>query len=622
MPFKSEAQRRYLWANEPEIARDWTDTYGSRIQKNTGGITRIPFQGGGADYSSIPDSKGRTGKVHSRPDRTDPNPEHKVSYSPPSEGPVEYIGGQKYPVVPENKNTRAIAFAKSQQGKRKNKYQFINKPADYPSWVPKWAEAVGSFNRKPNRRFLTDKVLRGKNASKLITDVLGLDDDGLSYTVDQLTPDQLEKVYASYMPARMSGEIDAYGNPNPGYDDGGGGQQQMNDADYQAWLLSQQGGGNVVEDVATDWRTDPWDVDQTVIYEDYGRIPAAFGGIMDTNTGRRAYGLGSLFKSVKKAAKKVLKSPLGKAAVLGLGAYYMPGFGIKATGGFSNMFQPSGFFGKALLNKDAKSFALKNFNPLKAAGWTTLTGALMGTEPKQDASVIGNRGGSLIDPLTGKEAKPAEMVASFNSALENAGGDPDKIAAIKNAYRFLGPDERLGTHLPYETYGVKDGGRIGYADAGKVWGMDKAREAWNKLGTNSKLGYVDFVDFFLNGPWGSNQYRTGSDKLADGGRIGAQEGGLMDLGGMEKDYRNNGGFVALGGEERADDVPARLSRNEFVFTADAVRGAGGGDIDKGAEIMENVMKNLEQGGKISEETQGNAGAQEMFSVSERIGEVI
>jgi hypothetical protein len=107
-----------------------------------------------------------------------------------------------------------------------------------------------------------------------------------------------------------------------------------------------------------------------------------------------------------------------------------------------------------------------------------------------------------------------------------------------------------------------------------------------------------------------------------GGRRMAQEGGLMDLGGMEKDYRNDGGFVPLGGEEKADDVPARLSKNEFVFTADAVRGAGGGDIDKGAEIMENVMTNLEQGGQISEETQGLGGAQEMFGVSERLGEVI
>ena len=44
------------------------------------------------------------------------------------------------------------------------------------------------------------------------------------------------------------------------------------------------------------------------------------------------------------------------------------------------------------------------------------------------------------------------------------------------------------------------------------------------------------------------------------------EGGLMNLGGMEKDYREEGGFVPIGGQERADDVPARLSKNEFVFT--------------------------------------------------------
>jgi hypothetical protein len=77
-----------------------------------------------------------------------------------------------------------------------------------------------------------------------------------------------------------------------------------------------------------------------------------------------------------------------------------------------------------------------------------------------------------------------------------------------------------------------------------------------------------------------------SKNLAYGGRIGKAEGGLMDLGGMEKDYRAEGGFVPIGRAEKADDVPARLSVNEFVFTADAVRNAGGGDIDKGAEVME------------------------------------
>ena len=50
--------------------------------------------------------------------------------------------------------------------------------------------------------------------------------------------------------------------------------------------------------------------------------------------------------------------------------------------------------------------------------------------------------------------------------------------------------------------------------------------------------------------------------------------------------------------------------------------AGGGDIDAGAEVMENVMKNLEAGGKVSEESQGREGAQDMFEVSERLSEVV
>jgi hypothetical protein len=96
-------------------------------------------------------------------------------------------------------------------------------------------------------------------------------------------------------------------------------------------------------------------------------------------------------------------------------------------------------------------------------------------------------------------------------------------------------------------------------------------------------------------------------------RTRRQEGGLMDLGGQEKDYRDEGGFVALGGEERADDVPARLSKNEFVFTADAVRNAGGGDIDRGSEVMQNLMDNLEAGGEVSEESQGLEGGEEIMS---------
>jgi len=70
------------------------------------------------------------------------------------------------------------------------------------------------------------------------------------------------------------------------------------------------------------------------------------------------------------------------------------------------------------------------------------------------------------------------------------------------------------------------------------------------------------------------------------------DGGLMNLGGREMDMRT-GGFIPIGKKERADDVPARLSKNEFVMTADAVRAAGGGSVNKGAKRMYDLMNNLE-----------------------------
>ena len=79
---------------------------------------------------------------------------------------------------------------------------------------------------------------------------------------------------------------------------------------------------------------------------------------------------------------------------------------------------------------------------------------------------------------------------------------------------------------------------------------------------------------------------------AQGGIIGLKHGGMLNFGGREMDLRG-GGFVPIGRKERADDVPARLSKNEFVMTADAVRAAGGGDVNKGAQRMYNVMNNLE-----------------------------
>ena len=104
---------------------------------------------------------------------------------------------------------------------------------------------------------------------------------------------------------------------------------------------------------------------------------------------------------------------------------------------------------------------------------------------------------------------------------------------------------------------------------------------------------------------------------AEGGRIGYARGdsaednamqaaGVMGLplnqnpaGITELDLRETGGFIPpVGVKEKADDIPAMLSNNEFVFTADAVRGMGDGDVNKGAQRMYDMMKRLENGGRV------------------------
>ena len=161
-------------------------------------------------------------------------------------------------------------------------------------------------------------------------------------------------------------------------------------------------------------------------------------------------------------------------------------FGITAKGqaarGFPELPAKEGLFGKLGITKGYGSFM-----PTALGGITALTALPLlgvGTDAKQDASIIADRGGRLIDPLKGEESTPAQMRTTLSDAIEEAGTDATKLAAIEDAYPYL----NLGEYLPYPTYGVKDGGRIK-----------------------------------------------------------AQEGGLMNLGGMEKDYRNNGGFVAIGG---------------------------------------------------------------------------
>jgi hypothetical protein len=142
--------------------------------------------------------------------------------------------------------------------------------------------------------------------------------------------------------------------------------------------------------------------------------------------------------------------------------------------------------------------------------------------------------------------------------------------------------------------GMAIGGRVGFEEGGT--GFTK----WLKANYGLEVKdldldqYVKFSREFNNE--NPDPYETGREKNAKGGKGGMPTGIMRTnkAGVMERDYRDKGGFVPVGIKEKADDVPAMLSKNEFVFTADAVRGAGNGSIEKGAQRMYDTMKNLEK----------------------------
>jgi hypothetical protein len=254
------------------------------------------------------------------------------------------------------------------------------------------------------------------------------------------------------------------------------------------------------------------------------------GGIMDLESARQMYGLGKLVKKATGAIKKIVKSPVGKAALLYFG-------------------------GNALMNQSG-SLGIKDF---------------------------------LTRSFLGKEV---------------SGGDLSGRGRTGGIFQFM-KDNPLLT--------IAGGSTL----AGLLSSQDEEEEPYYR---GPKLD----IDAIRRDPYGTKGPAYGL--YAEGGNVkepvAKNTMRLLDMNGMEKDYRADGGFVPIGRMERADDVPARLSKNEFVFTADAVRNAGDGDIDKGAEVMYNMMKNLEAGGDISEESQGLNGAREMFQTSKRLEEVL
>jgi hypothetical protein len=226
------------------------------------------------------------------------------------------------------------------------------------------------------------------------------------------------------------------------------------------------------------------------------------------------------------------------------------------------------------------------------------------TQLAAEGGRIGYNMGGDADTLVASYMKSPEGEQELMSKSSGGMGMPDIVNQMKQEL-MMAQASSQGNMQMQQPQMAAMGGRIGYTGGGGV--HDFSLSDLNLLKAN-KYNPSEVAKWKDKGKGLLNTLRT----------TGYAEGGLMDLGGNEMDLRAEGGFIPIGGKEKADDVPARLSKNEFVFTADAVRNAGGGDIDEGAQVMERLMKSLEQGGQVSEESQGLDGAREMFETSQRL----
>ena len=329
--------------------------------------------------------------------------------------------------------------------------------------------------------------------------------------------------YTQYMQDRSAGLIDAAGNPKTRFDD--------NDSFTPVDTTFAQ--APTEEEVLSPIQQAILDRGTPSAFLAEGGMPkdAPVGGIMDLESGRQMYFLGKLVKKATRAVKKIVKSPIGKAALFAAPFLMNPAL---RTG-----------IGSFLKDKAAPFL----FKDTSGSFMDMLTGGLTG----KGSLALG--GALTLAPLLFQEDTNDDEYQKFLRERGAGAQLPASIADIRNNYR-----QYMGTAF-----------------------------------------------------------------LADGGTpepVAKKTMPLLDMDGKEMDLRAEGGFVPIGRMEKADDVPARLSKNEFVFTADAVRNAGDGDVDKGAEVMYNMMKNLESGGDVSEESQGLEGARRMFQTSQRLEEVL
>jgi hypothetical protein len=195
----------------------------------------------------------------------------------------------------------------------------------------------------------------------------------------------------------------------------------------------------------------------------------------------------------------------------------------------------------------------------------------------------------FLPKVSARQYTPEEMAVQYSSTPATlAGGGIAELGIPDYGQQMMDPNMMEQIRMMVESMQAQGMGREEMEQAVRMQVPD--------MSADMSMGYAE------GGP------------LGEMGTVMEEGEEMLDMNGMEKDYREEGGFVPIGEYEKKDDVPARLSVNEFVFTADAVRGAGDGDIDKGAERLQGIMKQLEQ--------QGRPEGMGMLDVSERLSEVV
>ena len=229
----------------------------------------------------------------------------------------------------------------------------------------------------------------------------------------------------------------------------------------------------------------------------------------------------------------------------------------------------------------------------------TTKGFLTDQQPLKDFLATDIESPIDLSSLTGEELRTAVVDAGnitgkgFDTklgALQKELGSQQGLQALNKARQFF--DAPIGFNAP--TFAKAGVGAAPFlaAQAANLKAEQEALEAEEAAEAERFAGARDdLFDYFrrLSDPRGLF--------AAMGGRVNAQEGGIMSAApgmpqGMQVDGRN-GTFIPMGVKEKADDVPAMLSKNEFVMTADAVRAMGNGDVNKGAQRMYDLMNSLE-----------------------------